>query len=145
MFAQKPNDVLDQLVVHAGRAELGQVKHNAKIVRHLFEAFGARSLLVKGREQQYKSVKLNTKDIIILSFQWSDRTYQTMDNEFGQLIDVPFRRVVVLGGNINYRPTSNVPMVQHPRLVCVLCHQLRLTQILDPIRLPPLVRFQDGL
>lgn len=68
-----------------------------------------------------------------------------MDDKFGQLIDIPFARVVVLGGNINYRPSRNVTMVQNPRLVRVLCHQLRLAQILHPVRLSPLVRLQDRL
>lgn len=45
VFAQQPNDVLHQLVVHAGRAELGQVENNAEVIGHLFEAFIARSLL----------------------------------------------------------------------------------------------------
>lgn len=72
-------------------------------------------------------------------------THQTVDYEFSQLIDVPFA-VVVLGRNINYRPTRDIAMVQHPRLARVLCHQIRLpAQLLHAVRLAPLVCLQDGL
>lgn len=74
--------------------------------------------------------------------QW---THQTVDYEFSQLIDVPLA-VVVLGRNINYRPTRDIAMVQHSRLSRVLCHQIRLpAQLLYAVRLAPLVCLQDGL
>lgn len=68
-----------------------------------------------------------------------------MDDELGQLIDVPFRRVVVLGRNINYRSAGDVAMVQHPRLVRVFGHNLRLSEILHAVRFAPFVGLQDGL
>ena len=51
VFAQQPDDVLDQLVVHAGRAELGQVEHDAQVVRHLLKAFAAGDLLWRRRRR----------------------------------------------------------------------------------------------
>lgn len=45
VLAQEPYEILNQLVVHAGRAELGQVEDDAQIVRHLLEAFVTGGLL----------------------------------------------------------------------------------------------------
>lgn len=42
VLAEQPNQVLDQLVVHAGRAEPGQVEHDAQVVGDLLEALFAR-------------------------------------------------------------------------------------------------------
>ena len=68
-----------------------------------------------------------------------------MDDKFRQLINIPFAGVVVFGRNINDWPPRDVPVVQHSRLVRVLCHQVGLGQLRDAVRFAPLVRLQDGL
>lgn len=37
VFAQKPDQVLNQLIIHAGSAEVLEVEDNTQIVYHLFE------------------------------------------------------------------------------------------------------------
>lgn len=42
MSAEQPDDVFDQLIIHARRTEIGQIKNDTQIVDDLFEASFAR-------------------------------------------------------------------------------------------------------
>lgn len=73
MLAQEPDDVLHQLVVHAGRAELGQVEDDAEIIDDLFETL-ATSLLQAIYYELCQFVDVALGSVVIFSWNVDDGT-----------------------------------------------------------------------
>lgn len=132
--AQQPDDVLDQLIVHAAGIETGQIEDDAQIVGNLFEAASASSFL------WFKIIFILF--VYSVSALWS---YQAVHNELGQFIQIPFGHHVIFGRNIDDRTSGAIAMPQDTGFAGVQSDGRIGLETLDAVLLTPFVRFEYSL
>jgi hypothetical protein len=79
---------------------------------------------------------------------YSKISYQTINNKFGEFVNVAVVGVVVLGRDVDDRSSVHVPVLQNSRflsLKVLLDDRIVLGEFSDTILHPPLVCFQDLL
>lgn len=82
MFAQQPDQILDQLIVHARRTKFGQIENDAQIVDDLFE--GSIACLFQTIYDKFgQLVDVTCGSVMVFGwnvYNWTTRTVSVLEN-----------------------------------------------------------------
>lgn len=68
-------------------------------------------------------------------------SYQTVNNELGQLVEIPLGSIVILGWNVDDWPSSAVTVLQYTSLVDVFQDCWRIAKRFYAVLFAPFIRF----